>query len=75
MDPGPAGTWEIPKYNPWPKYHQIRVEIKTQLHGDPTNTPPSDNPFGELDNVVMSPHRGGWLHEVETHRVDVVDGY
>jgi phosphoglycerate dehydrogenase-like enzyme len=23
------------------------------------NTPPADFPFGELDNVVMSPHRGG----------------
>ena len=24
-----------------------------------TNTPPSQYPFGELDNVVLSPHRGG----------------
>ena len=23
------------------------------------NTPPSQYPFHELDNVVMSPHRGG----------------
>ncbi len=23
------------------------------------DTPPSSRPFGELDNVVMSPHRGG----------------
>jgi phosphoglycerate dehydrogenase-like enzyme len=23
------------------------------------NTPPADFPFHELDNVVMSPHRGG----------------
>jgi phosphoglycerate dehydrogenase-like enzyme len=37
--------------------------------GDPTNTPPSEFPFGDLDNVVMSPHRGGWLHEVEAHRM------
>jgi phosphoglycerate dehydrogenase-like enzyme len=26
---------------------------------DRTDTPPSGYPFGELDNVVMSPHRGG----------------
>jgi phosphoglycerate dehydrogenase-like enzyme len=37
--------------------------------GDPKNTPPSEFPFGELDNVVMSPHRGGWLHEVEPLRM------
>ncbi|MGE0432701.1 MAG: NAD(P)-dependent oxidoreductase [Planctomycetota bacterium] len=24
------------------------------------NTPPSAHPFGDLDNVVMSPHRAGW---------------
>lgn len=37
--------------------------------GDPKNTPPSTFPFGELDNVVMSPHRGGWLQEVEPLRM------
>ncbi len=26
-----------------------------------TNTPPADFPFGQLDNVVLSPHRGGAL--------------
>jgi phosphoglycerate dehydrogenase-like enzyme len=33
------------------------------------NTPPSDFPFHELDNVVMSPHRGGGSREVETIRM------
>lgn len=36
---------------------------------DPKSTPPSDLPFGELDNVVLSPHRGGWLHEAEPLRM------
>ncbi len=30
------------------------------------NTPPADFPFHELDNVVMTPHRGGALEETET---------
>ena len=35
------------------------------------NTPPSRFPFHELDNVVMSPHRGGafGLHELEQRRM------
>lgn len=33
-----------------------------------TSTPPSRFPFHELDNVVMSPHRGGWLSEAESDR-------
>jgi len=37
--------------------------------GNPEDTPPSEYPFHELDNVVMSPHRGGWLHEVEAYRM------
>ena len=37
--------------------------------GDPKNTPPAEHPFHELDNVVMSPHRGGWLHEAEALRM------
>jgi len=31
-----------------------------------SNTPPADVPFHTLDNVVMSPHRGGALSESET---------
>ncbi len=37
--------------------------------GDPADTPPSDLPFGDLENVVMSPHRGGWLPEAEALRM------
>jgi phosphoglycerate dehydrogenase-like enzyme len=33
------------------------------------DTPPSRFPFGELDNVVMSPHRAGVSMETEEHRV------
>jgi phosphoglycerate dehydrogenase-like enzyme len=32
------------------------------------NTPPADLPFGELDNFVLSPHRGGMVKEVEIQR-------
>jgi len=35
---------------------------------DRTTTPPSRFPYHELDNVVMSPHRGGWLSEAESNR-------
>ncbi len=36
-----------------------------------TGTDPSDFPFGKLDNVVMSPHRGGAMNvaELESRRV------
>lgn len=33
------------------------------------NTPPADLPFGELVNVVMSPHRGGATSETERLRM------
>ena len=33
------------------------------------NTPPADLPFGELVNVVMSPHRGGATSETEKLRM------
>lgn len=32
-------------------------------------TPPSDYPFHELDNVVMSPHRGGGSNQTEIQRM------
>ena len=32
------------------------------------HTPPSRHPFGELDNVVLSPHRGGLCKETEALR-------
>jgi len=33
-----------------------------------TDTPPADLPFGELENFVLSPHRGGMVEEVEHQR-------
>ena len=36
---------------------------------DRTSTPPGDFPFHELDNVVMSPHRGGKVRETEQLRM------
>lgn len=34
-----------------------------------TNTPPSQYPFAELDNVVLSPHRGGDEVDIDTARM------
>ncbi len=34
-----------------------------------TNTPPADYPFHELENVVMSPHRGGDTFETDRLRM------
>ncbi len=36
------------------------------------NTPPADVPFGELDNFVLSPHRGGMVEEVEQQRAQAL---
>ncbi len=36
------------------------------------NTPPADVPFGELDNFVLSPHRGGMVKEVEVQRAQAL---
>ncbi len=33
------------------------------------NTPPSQYPFGELDNVVLSPHRGGDDKDIDVARM------
>ena len=33
------------------------------------DTPPSDAPLGELENFVLSPHRGGMVEEVEHQRI------
>ena len=37
------------------------------------NWPPSQFDFGSLDNVVMSPHRGGGLHTPEVEEQRYVD--
>ena len=34
-----------------------------------SHTPPSDFPFHELENVVMSPHRSGWSIETQAQRM------
>lgn len=39
---------------------------------DRANTPPSDWPFSDLDNVVMSPHRAGGSQENEFLRVQAL---
>jgi len=36
------------------------------------NTPPADYPFHELDNVVLSPHRGGGARETEFLRMEAL---
>ena len=40
-----------------------------QNESDRLHTPPADFPFGELDNVVLSPHRAGGGDEIETARM------
>ena len=37
-----------------------------------SHTPPADVPFGELDNFVLSPHRGGMVAEVERQRAEAL---
>ena len=36
------------------------------------NTPPAEVPFGDLDNFVLSPHRGGIVEGVERQRVEAL---
>ena len=35
-------------------------------------TPPAEVPFGDLDNFVLSPHRGGIVEDVETQRAQAL---
>lgn len=46
----------------WSAYPST-VEERTQFW-------PSQLPFQELDNLVMSPHRGGWLSDAEIDRME-----
>jgi phosphoglycerate dehydrogenase-like enzyme len=39
---------------------------------DRSNTPPADVPFGELNNFVLSPHRGGMVEGVEKQRAEAL---
>jgi phosphoglycerate dehydrogenase-like enzyme len=40
--------------------------------GNPMDTAPSRLPFGELENVVMSPHRGGSMPATEARRMETL---
>ena len=46
-------------------YHYPNRDVPVER----TNTPPSSYPFHELENVVMSPHRGGATDETERLRM------
>ena len=41
-------------------------------HAERMNTLPSRFPFHELDNLVLSPHRAGWLSAAEEKRVSML---
>ncbi len=56
------GTLRAAGIDVWYEYPQTLDER--------TNKAPSRFPFHTLDNVVMSPHRGGWLSEAEQDRLD-----
>jgi phosphoglycerate dehydrogenase-like enzyme len=48
------------------------IDVWYNYPSDPeshVNTPPADYPFHELDNVVMSPHRGGGSEDSDTLRM------
>ena len=56
----------------WYQYPQAAANTVPGYFNAPEmahNTPPSKFPFGELDNVVMSPHRGGTSIDTEARRV------
>jgi phosphoglycerate dehydrogenase-like enzyme len=48
----------------WYNYPKSKEERK--------NTPPADVPLGNLENFVMSPHRGGMVKEVEIQRAEAL---
>jgi phosphoglycerate dehydrogenase-like enzyme len=54
------------------KLHSAGIDVWYHYPPDEdsrVNTPPADFPFHELDNIVMSPHRGGGSMEVEGIRM------
>jgi phosphoglycerate dehydrogenase-like enzyme len=54
------------------KLHSAGIDVWYNYPPDEdarANTPPADYPFHELDNIVMSPHRGGGAAEVEVLRM------
>jgi len=56
----------------WYRYpHEDAAAVPGYFNAPPsaTSTAPSEFPFEELDNVVLSPHRGGTSAETEEHRI------
>jgi phosphoglycerate dehydrogenase-like enzyme len=54
------------------KLHSAGIDVWYNYPSDEdsrANTPPADYPFHELENIVMSPHRGGGASEVEFLRM------
>jgi phosphoglycerate dehydrogenase-like enzyme len=52
--------------------HSAGIDVWYNYPPDPEsreNTPPADFPFHELENVIMSPHRGGGAKDVEILRM------
>ena len=75
-----VNTGRGPVVDQWALYHalqsgQLRAAGSDVWYNYPesrearANTPPSDAPLGELDNFVLSPHRGGMVEEVEQQRI------
>jgi phosphoglycerate dehydrogenase-like enzyme len=57
----------------WYRYPRAEAGSVPSYFGAPPSaldTPPSDYPFHELENLVMSPHRGGAAAGTETRRVE-----
>jgi phosphoglycerate dehydrogenase-like enzyme len=54
------------------KLHSAGIDVWYHYPSDEesrANTPPADYPFHTLENIVMSPHRGGGSMEVEVIRL------
>ena len=62
------GTLRAAGIDVWYQYPQ--GPLQGPLSGAAVRTLPSRFPFHELDNVVMSPHRAGWLSEAEIDRME-----
>ena len=51
------------------KLHGAGIDVwysYPKSYGETSRTPPSSMPFGELDSVVLSPHRGGGIGILDT---------
>lgn len=56
----------------YPKEEGSAVPTHSSAPASATNQPPSQFPFGELDNIVMSPHRAGANQSTELHRIEAL---